>query len=30
MDKRLRVEGIKNNYMSHAGLLNVTKLTLLD
>ncbi|MDP5212584.1 DUF6359 domain-containing protein [Pseudoalteromonas tunicata] len=30
LGKRLRVEGIKNNYMSHAGLLNVTKLTLLD
>ncbi|TMP44330.1 hypothetical protein CWB96_06160 [Pseudoalteromonas citrea] len=28
--KRLRVEGIKNNYMSHAGVRNVSRLTLLD
>ncbi|CAH9063974.1 hypothetical protein PSECIP111951_03141 [Pseudoalteromonas holothuriae] len=28
--KRLRVEGIKNDYMSHAGVRNVSKLTLLD
>ena len=30
LGKRLRVEGIKNNYMSHAGVRNVSKLTLLD
>ncbi|MCF6436929.1 DUF6359 domain-containing protein [Pseudoalteromonas sp. MMG022] len=30
LGKRLRVEGIKNDYMSHPGVRNVSKLTLLD
>ncbi|CAM4132493.1 DUF6359 domain-containing protein [Pseudoalteromonas byunsanensis] len=30
LGKRIRVEGIKNDYMSHPGVRNVSKLTLLD